>query len=314
LRANFILYRIKALLTILFFQNNCWEGIKRLYIELNVKLHRIVGEPVQNVIEYYNRFDEWGRLDREPIEFQVNWHYIKKFLPDTGHILDNGAGPGKYAMELAREGYGVTLTDLTPRLVEVAKTKADELNLIAYFKGFYAADARDLNMFHDDHFDAVLMLGPMYHLQEEKERAKALNELYRVTRKEGIVFVAFMPRVKHIFASLMAPENWKPNDNMEQILRFSESGCFNHADEGRFTGAYYFNIEDIKPLMASHGFEAIELIGSNVGTFLNDGHWNYWKNKGNKEVEAIVNLIKEKAADPYLLGVSSHLLYIGRKK
>lgn len=64
---------------------------------------------MREIIKYYNQFDEWGRLDREPIEFQVNWHYIKKYMPKMGNVLDNGAGPGKYSMELAKEGYQVTL-------------------------------------------------------------------------------------------------------------------------------------------------------------------------------------------------------------
>ncbi|WP_349237169.1 methyltransferase domain-containing protein [Bacillus sp. REN3] len=84
---------------------------------------------MSKIINYYNQFDEWGRLEREPIEFQVNWHYIKKYMPRTGYVLDNGAGPGKYSMELAKEGYKVTLTDLTPRLVGIAKDKAKELEL-----------------------------------------------------------------------------------------------------------------------------------------------------------------------------------------
>ncbi|SFC87463.1 hypothetical protein SAMN04488168_11114 [Bacillus sp. 491mf] len=39
---------------------------------------------MSKVLEYYSTFDEWGRLDREPLEFQVNWHYIQKYLPKTG--------------------------------------------------------------------------------------------------------------------------------------------------------------------------------------------------------------------------------------
>ena len=39
--------------------------------------------------------------------------------------------------------------------------------------------------------------------------------------------------------------------------------------------------------------------------------WNYWKLKG--EEQKVLDLIIKKAADPYLLGMSSHLLYIGRK-
>lgn len=269
---------------------------------------------MSTIIDYYNKFDEWGRLEREPIEFRVNWHYIKRYLPLTGTVLDNGAGPGKYSMKLANEGYNVTLTDLTPKLVEIAKNKAQELDLEEYFNGFFVADARELNMIRDEQYDASLMLGPMYHLQEETDRIKAVKELYRVTKKNGIVFVAFMPRIRHILTSLLHPENWKPNNDIENIERFSETGCFNHQDEGRFTGAYYFNIDEIKPFMEEQGFESLELLGSNVGAILNEENWNYWRDKGEKEFEKIIKLLIEKANDPYILGISSHLLYIGVKR
>ncbi|MEK3886695.1 class I SAM-dependent methyltransferase [Bacillus sp. FSL K6-3431] len=269
---------------------------------------------MSKIINYYNQFDEWGRLDRESIEFQVNWHYIKKYMPKIGCVLDNGAGPGKYSIQLAKEGHKVTLTDLTQKLVEIAKIKVKEFGLEEQFEGLYAADARELKMIKDEQFDGSLMLGPMYHLQEEQDRIKAVKELNRVTKKNGLVFVAFMPRVRHIFTSLLSPENWKPNDDMDTIIQFSNSGCFNHADEGRFTDAYYFNIEDINPFMEAHGFEGLQLIGSNVGAILNHDSWNYWREKGEQEVEKMIDLIKEKATDPYILGMSSHLLYIGRKK
>ncbi|WP_053367934.1 class I SAM-dependent methyltransferase [Bacillus sp. FJAT-27245] len=269
---------------------------------------------MSKIIQYYSQFDEWGRLDREPIEFQVNWHYMKKYLPNTGHILDNGAGPGKYAIELAKDGYKVTLTDLTPRLVEMAEEKARHFGLEEQFNGFFTADARSLANLGDEQFDASLMLGPLYHLQEEEDRIKAVNELNRVTKKSGLVFVAFMPRIRHILTSLLNPENWKPNDNINSILEFSRTGRFNHADDGRFTGAYYYNIEEIVPFMEQHGFETVELIGSNAGAILTSASWKYWEGRGEEEVDKIINLIIERATDPYILGVSSHLLYIGRKK
>ncbi|MEK4486339.1 class I SAM-dependent methyltransferase [Psychrobacillus sp. FSL H8-0484] len=269
---------------------------------------------MSKIIDYYQNFDEWGRLDREPIEFQVNWHFIKKYIPEKGDVLDNGAGPGKYSMELAKEGYMVTLTDLTPRLVEVAKEKAHELGLQKQFSGFHVADARELTSLGDTQFDASLMLGPMYHLQDVNDRIKAVQELRRVTKDDGIVFVAFMSRIRHTLTSLMYPENWKPNNTLDSINEFSKTGCFNHSDEGRFTGAYYYNIDEIKPFMEKCGFESMELIGSNVGAILTNEHWDYWRNKGGDEVEEIVQLIKDNAANPHILGISSHLLYIGRKK
>ncbi|MDO7487393.1 recombinase family protein [Peribacillus frigoritolerans] len=104
----------------------------------------------------------------------------------------------------------------------------------------------------------------------------------------------------------------KTNGNMDTIIQFGESGSFNQADEGRFTGVYYFNIEEIRPFMESQGFESLELIGSNAGAILTDENWSYWIDKGGQEVDKIIKL--EKASDPNTLGISSHLLYIGRKK
>lgn len=267
------------------------------------------------IIDYYSEFDEWGRLDREPLEFLVNLHFIRRYLPKTGIVLDNGAGPGKYAMQLAQQGYDVILTDLVPRLVEVAKEKANELGITGRFAGFHVADARNLSVLPNEQFDAALMLGPMYHLQLEHDRNQAIQELYRVTKKEGIVFVAFMPRTRHVLSSLLHPENWRPNNNMESIQEFIRTGEFNHSDEGRFTGAYYFHIEEIRPFMESNGFETLNLVGSsNIGSLLSNEQWEYWKGRGENEFDQLIELLIEMATDPNVLGVSSHLLYIGKRK
>lgn len=270
---------------------------------------------MNKVMDYYSRFDEWGRLDREPVEFLVNWHYISKYLPKQGHVLDNGAGPGKYSCELARQGYEVTLTDFTPKLVELALEKANEFDLFQRFKGFHIADARNLNVFSDQQFDASLMLGPLYHLQEELDRIAAVQELYRVTKHGGYVFVAFMSRTRHLTTSLLNPQQWQPNDNIRDISTFLETGIFNHRDEGRFTGAYYFNIDEIKGIMESHGFESVNLIGSSsIAGSITSEQFDYWRSRGDLEFNHVMELIYREAENPYILGSSSHLLYIGRRK
>ncbi|MGZ9584396.1 class I SAM-dependent methyltransferase [Paenibacillus marinisediminis] len=270
---------------------------------------------MEQVIRYYSTFDEWGRLDREPLEFMVNWHHIKKHLPTVGKVLDNGAGPGKYSMELAKLGYQVTLTDLTPRLVDHALDKANEIGLINQFDGFYALDARDLQELPSEQFDASLMLGPMYHLQTEVDQIAAVRELYRVTKMNGVVYVAFISRIRKLQNALMFPKMWKPLDRMDAITSFMDNGCFNHEDEGRFTGAYYYHIDDIKPFMESCGFETLDLIGSSsIAGRMSEDNWNYWREQGEEAFQQLMELIYESSSDPHLLGVSSHLLYIGRKK
>lgn len=267
---------------------------------------------MNNVIDYYSRFDEWGRLDREPLEFVINWHYIQQWLPPSGHVLDNGAGPGKYSMALANLGLNVTLSDLTPGLVEMAKAKADERGLTERFNGFHVLNAVALHDLPDEFFDASLMLGPLYHLQREEERIKAVRELFRVTKQGGTVFVAFQSRMKMTLTSLQYPQFWKPNDTIDNIMEFRDTGIFNHADQGRFTGAYYFDIKDIRPFMEQNGFETMDLIGSSsIGGLITEEQRQSWEDQG--ESQRLTDLLIEMAKDPSILGVSSHLLYIGRR-
>ena len=270
---------------------------------------------MNEIIRYYSAFDEWGRLDREPLEYLVNWHYIQKYLPQTGNILDNGAGPGKYAMALARQGYQVTLTDLTPRVVEQAEGKAREFELHDQFDGFHVRDARHLEDIPSEYYDAVLMLGPLYHLQTDADRIAAMKELYRVTKPGGVVFIALMTRIRKLQTALLYPDMWKPLDHMDSIKSFMETGIFNHQDEGRFTGAYFYPLEEIKPFMESSGFETIELIGSSsIGGRFTEENWNDWRSRGEEEFNQMMELLYQYAADPSILGISSHLLYIGRKR
>ncbi|RUS45839.1 bifunctional 2-polyprenyl-6-hydroxyphenol methylase/3-demethylubiquinol 3-O-methyltransferase UbiG [Cohnella sp. AR92] len=269
---------------------------------------------MNKVVDYYTSFGdrEWRRLDREPLEFIINMHYIRQYLPASGRILDNGAGPGKYTMELARSGYQVTLSDLTDKMVEIARTKSNELGLQDQFENFLVLNATELRGLSDEYFDASLMLGPLYHLQNEIDRSRAVAELNRVTKRNGTVFVAFRSRINQVINSLVSPEVWRPNNTIDEINRFIQSGNFNHSDEGRFTGAYFYNIEDINPFMEEHGFECIDLIGStNIGTAIQPEQWEYWKSKG--DYHKLIELLIRVAREPSVLGMSSHLLYVGRK-
>ncbi|MEK0315327.1 class I SAM-dependent methyltransferase [Cohnella sp. 56] len=267
---------------------------------------------MNDVLKYYDQFDEWGRLDREPIEFLLNLHVIRSHLPAQGRILDNGAGPGKYAMALAQAGYRMTLTDLSPRLVAEARARIAVSEWGDRFEGCHIADAQDLGLFEDGTFDAALMMGPLYHLGEESQREKAARELRRVTKPGGIVFVAFMSREKQAATYLLEPASWPPCDTYAGIREFMDTGVFNHRDEGRFTGAYAFPLAEIVPFMERQGFETIKLVASESVGGMTPDKLAAWRSRGEAEFGRIVRLLAELAESPYVLGGSPHLLYVGQ--
>jgi len=83
--------------------------------------------------DWYNKTAEyeWERLQQDPyhqVEFIVTMHFLEKYLPKKGLILDAGGGPGRYTIELAKRGYNIILLDLIPKMLEIAKRKKKKLD------------------------------------------------------------------------------------------------------------------------------------------------------------------------------------------
>ena len=101
------------------------------------------------------------------------------------HILDIGAGTGAYSIPLAEEGYSVTAVELVRYNLGILKQKSSQVEA-------YQGNAMKLSRFQDESFDMTLLFGPMYHLFTEEDQLKALSEAKRVTKKGGIILVAYV--------------------------------------------------------------------------------------------------------------------------
>lgn len=147
---------------------------------------------------HYNKFNEDKRLLRRrgQVEFRTSMKYIHEYLEliksENGieknedlKILDIGAGTGRYSIEFANEGYDVSAVELVKHNLGVMKAKSDKVKA-------FLGNALNLKRFEDGEFDATLLFGPMYHLYNFEDKLKALNEAKRVTKKGGIIFVAYL--------------------------------------------------------------------------------------------------------------------------
>ncbi len=154
------------------------------------------------------------RLDRDSLELERSQELLERFLPPPPcAVLDVGGGPGVYAAWLAERGYRVHLVDPVPLHVEEALDRG----------GFSAAvgDARALDA-ADGSFEAVLLMGPLYHLTARDERVQALREAARVVRPGGVVMAVGISR----FASLLdsARSGWLAGLEVEAVLGIEGPG------------------------------------------------------------------------------------------
>jgi ubiquinone/menaquinone biosynthesis C-methylase UbiE len=123
-------------------------------------------------------------LADEAVNRGLRWREIDRHLDGVTTILEVGAGTGAFSVPLAQRGFAVTHLDLSPRMLELARQKANGLDGIDFVQG----NAVDLSQFDDDSFDLVLnMDGAVSFCGVEAE--KAVAESCRVTRSRLIVTV-----------------------------------------------------------------------------------------------------------------------------
>ncbi len=271
-----------------------------------------VNAPIERAVQAFYGSDperEWVRMDHHRTEFAVTSRALHEHLPPPpARILDCGGGPGRYALMLAQQGYEVTLFDLSSELLALAQCRAGEagVRLAAIEQG----TAIDLSRYPDTHFDAVLLMGPLYHLLDEADRRAALAEAYRVVKPGGPVFAAFIARyAAHIDAIADYPDvAFEHSGEYDQI---AATGLLPPRPDGRvaFT-AYFASPGEVRPLCASVGLEvdavlAVEGLTSGREAkvnALNGAAWDYWA-EFNHQV----------ARDPTVHGGAEHLLVVCRR-
>ena len=139
----------------------------------------------------WTRFED-GRATRASLE--VHLHYLRRFIHSGDRVLDAGAGPGRFTIELARLGAEVVVADLSPRQLALNRERVAAAGLEQQVRDWLVADIVDLSRFADASFDAAVCFGgPLSYVVERADEAAA--ELVRVTRPGGHVLVSVMSLV-----------------------------------------------------------------------------------------------------------------------
>lgn len=263
-----------------------------------------------NVEQFYDGFaaKEWERLARHRTEFAVTMRALREWLPPApATILDIGGGPGRYSIALTQLGYDVTLLDLSQGNLAFAREKASEAGVT--LRNFVHGNALDLSAFPTRSFDAVLLMGPLYHLLEESERRRAVTEALRVLKPGGLLFAACITRFAAIRDAAIKGPLWIM-EKRDEIERFFQTGELRIPPGHGFTDHYAAHPTEFAPMLEAAGLHTLALIGvegvvAGVEQAINtlDGEaWQAW-----------VEMNYRLGHDPALHGASFHLLHVGRK-
>ena len=264
-------------------------------------------------LSYYEGIDEAGRLGRGAglLEFVRMRELIGRFVPaPPGVVLDVGGGPGRYACWLAELGYEVHFIDPVEKHVTQAR-QASEAQPQHPLASVMLGDARSLDH-GEGSADAVLLMGPLYHLTDRDDRLAALREAYRVLKPGGVVIAKAINR----FASLLSALSRGHIDDPEfaPILRRDlEDGQHRGLpdDSGYFTTAFFHRPEELKAEVLEVGFDQLGLYAvQGPGLIATDLEGRM---SDPAKRAQLLDLIRSVEQEKTLLGVSAHFIAVATK-
>lgn len=265
------------------------------------------------VAKFYALGVERDRLISGPgvLELARTQILLERYLqPPPSVIVDVGGGPGRYAVWLAELGHEVHLVDPVPLHIEQARTAARERGVT--LASAEVGDARVLRL-PDESVDAVLVMGPLYHLPERDDRVKALAEARRVCRDGGVVIVAAISRFASMLDGLL---NEYLEDPVFAKIAAADLRDGRHrnptGDPAYFTTAYFHRPEDLAVELAAAGLaHEATLAVEGPGWLLSDLEARL-SDEGRRSI--LMAALASLEAEPALIGASAHLLAVARRR
>lgn len=215
------------------------------------------------------------------------------------------------AVELAKLGHSVILLDISQSELSLAAqhAKSNNVTLSAIICGDASSPA-SLSQLQPSSFDAVLLLGPLYHLSEESERIITLRNCTSLLKPHGLIFSAFLTKFGHLRGvarsdpGRLAREQHFYSQYLEDGKYTRREGIFSHHCQPEEIRGLFRKTEGeglrLERLIACEGFLGSELAGSLNG--LDVVAWGVW-----------VDLLLKFAEDGCVLGASEHVLAIARR-
>jgi SAM-dependent methyltransferase len=264
----------------------------------------------QRTAAFYDAYgeEEWTRFDQPRMglaNFDVHASYLRRFVRPRDLVLDVGAGPGRFTIELAGIGAEIVVADVSPGQLELNREKVTAAGAEESVRDRVVADVTDLSAFPDDRFDAVVCYGgPLSYVVDSADVAAA--ELVRVVKPGGHALVSAMSlvgAVSHYTDLLVELVARDGADKMETIVR---TGFLPEEPDYGHLPMRLFRWRELHELLSRHG----EVVAGAAAGLL-----RLPEQPATPELrELLVRIELDLGAEPAAIDGGEHLLAVVRKR
>jgi ubiquinone/menaquinone biosynthesis C-methylase UbiE len=169
-------------------------------------------------------------------------------------------------------------------------------------------DARRLD-FATGQADAVLLMGPLYHLVHSQDRRQALQEAYRVLKTGGVLFAAGISRFASTLDGL-ASGYWQDGAFLKIMQRDLQDGQHRNPTQNPayFTDSFFHHPDQLQAEVESVGFQVQALIAvEGISYVMKDLDQN-WAIESHRTF--LLELIQQIEQEPSLIGASPHMMCV----
>lgn len=254
---------------------------------------------------------EWRRLVKNAyhrLELDTTLHYLAKYLPSRGLVLDAGGGPGRYTLELAKRGYEVVLLDATQANLDFAQRLVRRHGIKQHVRDIALGSIVDLSRYAAGTFDAVVCTGgPLSHILDPLERRKAIDELLRVTKPGMPLFVSVMGRLAVLRVILIESQVELGMPHYKLLLDKGD-----YMGERGFTACHFYLPEEFQREFTRPGIQILELVGLEG---ISSSHIKAFNQlaKDEQRYQAWLETHYQTCTHPAVVGTSEHMLIVCRK-
>jgi SAM-dependent methyltransferase len=148
----------------------------------------------QAVKTYYDNYGtrEWERLEQTlqgRIRYAIHRHFLDKYVPQGGRVLDVGCGPRRFALDLARRGACLTLVDISQKQLDMAHAHLEAAGLLDRLQACHCLDMVDMPELENESFAAVVCYGAALSYTYDRYET-ALQELARLLSPGGCLLIS----------------------------------------------------------------------------------------------------------------------------